>query len=136
MTCVLKAKAVFAATVLLWSEPPFAAERWSCEFSSYSDASKEQADFEIVGDHLIEHSGDAIVDYQVLTNSKTAIVAAKGGDYASEPWLMGFLVLIHKATGKFVLTTASVGHTNAHQVGLCHLIRTHSRNSLRAVSSD
>jgi hypothetical protein len=64
-------------------------------------------------------SGDAIVHFDILENSEAAIVAAKGGSYASEPKVMGFLLMLRKDTGDFVLATASTGDTNARQTGKC-----------------
>ena len=115
----------FAAAVIcvLSSSASHAAEAWDCEYSAYRpQETKQQSFFRLEGNRLAEYSGDAITGYQVLENSETAIVAAKGGSYASEPRVMGFLVLIKKDTGDFILVTASIGELNGSQTGHCRRI--------------
>jgi hypothetical protein len=109
--------AIFA----LASTPLRAGEKWSCVYTNYRQTGKEESSFQVDGNRLVETSGDAIVDYQLLENSTDAIVATKGSSYAGDPWVMGFLVMIRKQTGEFVLATASVGSTNGRQTGQCHL---------------
>jgi hypothetical protein len=99
--------------------PVHAAEIWSCEYTGFRSPAKEWSQFRVEGNHLVEVSGDALTDYQILENSKTAIVAAKGGSYSSEPTVMSFLVMIKKETGAFALITASLGSLNSRQDGLC-----------------
>src|SRR6185437_3045947 len=112
-----KLKAFFAAILLLETSPSQAGERWSCEFQPYRQGqTSEQDDFSVEGSRLVEYSGDAIVDYQLLESSSTALVGAKGGAYASTPSVRGFLVLIDKVTGKSLLAAAS-GQDVARQAG-------------------
>ena len=127
MRCKLKllwkTRGALVAILVLSSSSVCRAETWYCEYDAYRhDGSKVRDSFHVEGSHLLDHSGDVIVDYQILENSKTAVVAAKGRGYASEPWVMGFLVMIRKDTGGFLLVTASMGDTNARQTGTCRLV--------------
>ncbi len=70
----------------------------------------------------MEESGDAVVEYKLIENDKASVVAAMGGSYASEPRVMGFILLINKETGEFVLTTSSIGALNNRQTGSCRLV--------------
>jgi len=92
---------------------------WSCDYSSFRGDGKDQGYFHVIGDQLEEASGDVILDFKLLEDSEKAIVAAKGGSYASGPAIMGFLVMINKKTGEFILTTSSTGSVNGRQTGNC-----------------
>jgi len=109
-----------AIYLILGSSSLRAAETWECAYSSYRAPSREiESTLRIESSDISETSGDVIVSYHILENSDAAIVAAKGGSYASEPKVMGFLLMLRKDTGDFVLATASTGDTNARQTGKC-----------------
>jgi len=114
---------VWAAAILAiaFSNPARSAEAWLCEYANYRHTGTVQSGFQAEGDRLIENSGDVISSYHLLEDSKTAIVATKGGSYASDPWVMGFLLMIRKETGQFALITAPIGSETVKQTGKCHL---------------
>lgn len=104
----------------LCSTPGAASEYWRCDYASGAHPSMS---FHVEGDRVIENSGDVTLDYKLLENSNTALVAAKGGGYASEPRVAGFLLLINKETGQMVASvasTSSVETWNRRDTGMCH----------------
>ncbi len=106
----------------LTSSPLKAAEMWGCEYSNYRHTGNQQSFFHVEGGRLVENSGDVVDEFRLLEDSETAIVAAKGGSYTSEPKVMGFLLMIRKDTGQIALITASIGRENGKQAGHCRLI--------------
>jgi hypothetical protein len=119
-----KLKAVYAGILVLQASVSQAANKWLCEFETYRhDGGTEVSTFRVEGSRLIENSGDVIVEYQLLENSDAAIVAAKGASYSSAPSVMGFLVMIDKKNGRFLLATAPIGETDTSQTGTCRSIK-------------
>jgi len=112
---------VVALAAMALSSAAQSAETWFCEYTNYRHTGTDQSWFRVEGDRVIENSGDAIVSYHLLEDSKTAIVATKGGSYASDPWVMGFLLMIRKETGQFAMVTAPIGSETVKQTGQCHL---------------
>ena len=118
----MKPHLLAAAAILASSSPAWSAETWYCEYANFRHTGTDQSLFHVEGNRLIENSGDVVGEYQVLEDSKAAIVATKGGSYASDPGVMGFLLMIQKATGQFLLTTASIGSAGSEagkQTGHC-----------------
>lgn len=107
--------------------PLRAGEAWQCEYRA-EHMGQIVSLFHVEGSQLVQNSGDVIVNYQLLENSDVAIVAAKGGSYASAPKVMGFLVMIEKDTGEFVFTTDSVGPETVSSRGKCVLTTKSSSN--------
>ena len=118
---MIRALAVSAGLLLIGSGSVRAAETWDCEYSDFQKSSKRESWFHVEGGQLVEASGDAIVKYELLEDSDATVVAAKGGHYASDPHVMGLLLMIDKGTGKFLMTTASLGAVNGQQDGKCRL---------------
>jgi hypothetical protein len=90
--------------------------------------STEHLSFRVDGGTLVtvgEAEKDPINRYRILENSKTALVAANGGtfDFFEEgPRVSATLLMIEKATGKFVYVIAEVGPANDHTTGTCKII--------------
>ena len=123
MSIASTGRGAFVASLVLCSSPSHATEKWSCEYAPYRpEMAKVVSSFRVEGRQLIQYSGDAIVNYQLLEDSKGAIVAANEVSYAFEPWVIGRLVMIRKDTGDFLFVTASMGKTNARQAGTCRSI--------------
>ena len=122
----LTSLASFIVGLLIASGPARATEAWLCNYSRFNAQKPSgaglQSLFRVKGDRLVEESGDAVVEYKLIENDKASVVAAMGGSYASEPRVMGFILLINKETGEFVLTTSSIGALNNRQTGSCRLV--------------
>jgi hypothetical protein len=104
---------------------PLRAEIWSCDFSGFQLHTKEHSDFRVSGELLFQEGRGISTDpFHILENSKTAIVAAKGGTYAMfeptpSPSINSAVVMINKATGDFVFTIAEIGPANDRTTGKC-----------------
>lgn len=113
---------LMALTVTLLALPlnANAFEAWRCRYQPLKVSDPpDQSDFSVQGEDLVERYGDAITQYRIIADDASSLVAVRGGAYASAPSVMAFTILIDKRSGKFVLSTASVGEVNRTQTGTC-----------------